>query len=259
MSSPRFSVVSATRNAASTIAAAIESVLGQQLKSGSPYRSLEYIVADGGSTDATVEIVESYRPQFEEAGIALTVLSEPDEGVYDGMNRGLVQATGEYTLFLNDDTLEPRALSYLEAAAAASTDRRPDFLAAPAYNLGLPEKGGRHQQAAPLPREVAAKHPWNLPACHQATAIRTEYARQLGGFDTRYRIAADYELFLRAHADGARWVIAPEPVACFRGGGISSNYRALISEYRAAQLEHGHPRVQVELRFVRHWIRALFT
>ena len=250
----RFSVVSATLNAEATIGQAIESLLGQVTKSGSPYLNFEFIVADGGSIDRTVAVAEAYRARFDDAGIALTVLSEPDTGAFDGMNRGLVQAKGEYTLFLNDDTLEPRALSYLEAAAAASADRRPEFVAAPAFNLALPEKPDGPQKAAPLPKEISAQHPGNLPACHQATAVRTEFARELGGFDTRYPIAADYELFLRAHAEGARWVLAPEPVACFRGGGISSDYSALIREYRAAQLEHGQPRLTVEARFVRHLV-----
>ena len=76
------SIITVARNSEETIARTIESVLGQT------YEELEYIIIDGASTDRTMEIVKGYQPSFEKKGIRYRYLSEPDQGVYDAMNKG---------------------------------------------------------------------------------------------------------------------------------------------------------------------------
>ena len=100
------SILTVSFNSAKTISRTIESVLNQT------YQNIEYIIIDGNSTDNTVEIAESYRHQFEEKGISYTVISEPDKGMYDGLNKGAKIAIGELVGQINsDDWYEPDAIA----------------------------------------------------------------------------------------------------------------------------------------------------
>ncbi len=86
---PLFSIITVCRNAADTIAATIASVDAQTC------RLYEHIVVDGASTDSTLDVLERYPSSLRR------VISEPDKGIYDAMNKGLAQASGDYVLFLN--------------------------------------------------------------------------------------------------------------------------------------------------------------
>lgn len=98
---PKFSVITVTYNAADVLEDTIQSVISQT------YHHVEYIIVDGASTDGTMAIVDRYRSRIH------TVVSEPDKGLYDAMNKGMALATGDYLCFLNagdcfheDDTLQ---------------------------------------------------------------------------------------------------------------------------------------------------------
>ena len=88
---PRISIVTPVLNAESTIAETIESVLSQN------YPDLEYIIVDGGSADGTLERIEPFR------GWLKTLISEPDSGMYDALNKGFARATGDVFAYLNAD------------------------------------------------------------------------------------------------------------------------------------------------------------
>lgn len=99
-------VISVAYNSGETIAKTIESVLHQT------YPNIEYIIVDGASKDNTVEVAESYRRQFEEQpGRSLRIISEPDEGMYDALNKGAKAANGVLVGSINtDDYYEPTAV-----------------------------------------------------------------------------------------------------------------------------------------------------
>lgn len=90
----KISIVTATYNSVKTLKDTIESVLGQTCQ------DYEYIVIDGNSTDGTQALVESYRDRF---GDRLVLVSEPDKGLYDAMNKGIKRATGDFIGMLNSD------------------------------------------------------------------------------------------------------------------------------------------------------------
>ena len=97
---PKFSLITVTYNAGAVLEDTIQSIITQT------YKNVEYILIDGASTDNTMRIIERYRDHIH------TVVSEPDQGLYDAMNKGLSLATGDYVCFLNagdclheDDTL----------------------------------------------------------------------------------------------------------------------------------------------------------
>lgn len=98
---PKFSIITVTYNAGAVLEDTIQSVITQT------YKNIEYIIVDGGSKDRTLQIVDQYKEHIHK------VISEPDKGLYDAMNKGIKLATGDYLCFLNagdelheDDTLQ---------------------------------------------------------------------------------------------------------------------------------------------------------
>ena len=98
---PKFSIITVTYNAEKVLEDTIQSVISQT------YHHIEYIIVDGASKDGTISIINRYRPHIH------TVVSEPDKGLYDAMNKGIALASGDYLCFLNagdcfheDDTLQ---------------------------------------------------------------------------------------------------------------------------------------------------------
>lgn len=256
-SQPRFSIVCPVRNAATTIGRTIESVLEQE---GSAPASAELVVVDGASTDATVTVVESYRERLAASGVTLTVVSEPDDGIYDAMNKGLTTARGEYVLFLNDDRLTPSALATVSRAiddyAAAHGTEHPDFVGGAVWLHPGAGSASAPRLLPSHPHILRERFPRAMPACHQAIYARRELLRSLGGFDTRFPIAADYELTVRAHEVGASWVVLNEPLAHFVAGGFSGDSDRLIAEYRDIGLERGANPVRIWARYLRQRLRA---
>ena len=94
---PRISLITTTFNSAATIANTLDSALAQT------YDDFEHIIIDNQSKDKTLSIVESYRPNYISKGVGLKVFSQKDNGIYDGMNKGLEKAQGEIVGFLNAD------------------------------------------------------------------------------------------------------------------------------------------------------------
>lgn len=86
---PKFSVITVTYNAEKVLEDTIQSVIAQT------YHHVEYIIVDGASKDGTLSIIDRYRPRIH------TVVSEPDKGLYDAMNKGIALASGDYLCFLN--------------------------------------------------------------------------------------------------------------------------------------------------------------
>ncbi len=228
---PLISVVTVCLNAAASLPEAVDSVLAQG------FADYEYLVVDGGSDDGTVELLRAYESRFEGR---LRWISEPDEGLYFAMNKGLAAARGTYVEFLGaDDRLRPGALATVARALGA----RP----APAIVCGgVHVFGAMGSWDEPAEAVGPAHLPKRAPARHQSIFVRRAEALAAGGFDTRYRIAADYDLYLRLMQAGASQALLGETLADFQLGGVSSsNTVATAREYRDIRIAHGaNPLVQ---------------
>lgn len=222
---PFFTVVTVCLNAEEHIRAALASVLAQGRS------DFEYLVVDGASTDDTLQIVNSFAGRFEGR---LRVVSEPDEGLYDAMNKALLLACGEYIAFLGaDDSLTPSALDAV--ARAVSRVSRPDIV------CGATRVVGPSGEWTEPPRSFAASPiPKRAPARHQSMFVRREMVIAAGGFETAFPIAADYELYLRLHESGAGELLIDDVLSRFALGGASSaDSLRTAMEYRDIHVAHG--------------------
>ncbi len=209
VSTLKISVITAVFNNRKTITNSIESALSQAGV------NVELIVIDGGSSDGTLDILHGY-------GDRLAVLvSEPDNGIYDALNKGIQQATGEVVGFLHsDDIFESSAV--LAKVAAAFRDPAVDAAYGDLVYVRYDDVNQviRYWKSGPYD-DAALSRGWMPP--HPTFYVRRTLYERLGGFDTRYRIAADYDTVLRFLAVGKiRAAYIPEVLVRMRAGGISN-------------------------------------
>lgn len=197
-------------NSAATIRATLDSVKAQG------YPELEYIVIDGGSTDATIEIVNQY------PDVVTELISEPDSGIYDAMNKGVLRASGDVVGILNSDDfyLHPDVLR--EVAAAFSVDPCLDVV------LGDVDFVADDDLTHPVRTYRAGGfRPWmlrlGLMPPHPAVFVRRSAYERVGLYKLGYRIAADFDFLVRLLLlDGARYKITGKHWVRMRTGGAST-------------------------------------
>lgn len=174
------------------------------------YSSVEHLVIDGASHDGTVEMLREYAGKG-----MIRLISEPDSGIYDAMNKGIHLAKGKYIAFLNSDDFWHRG-DAVSASVAALEHSGAAFSYAPRSIV--------HEDGSFLCRESACLggFPCHMPFCHQTMFTRREVLLSYGGFDAeRFRSAADYDLILRLLLNGERGVYVPVNFTSFRLGGFS--------------------------------------
>lgn len=179
---PKFSIITVTYNAERVLEDTIQSIMTQS------YKNLEYIVVDGGSTDGTLALIEKYREHI------TTVISEPDHGLYDAMNKGIRLATGDYLCFLNagdelheDDTL-------LRMVHSINGTHLPDVLYG---ETAIVDSEGHFLRMRRLsaPEVLTWKSfQQGMLVCHQAFFPRRTLVEP---YDLHYRFSADFDWCIR--------------------------------------------------------------
>ena len=201
---PRISILTVVYNNAEHLPRAIESVLGQTLP------VYEYLVIDGASTDGSADIARSYADRFEQKGIRYRVISEPDRGMYDALNKGAVLAGGDLIGQINsDDWYEPGA-----AVSMAEAYRREPFDMAFADLRMIRPDGTSWIKKARVDRFVNSRH-WNHP---------TQFTRRQLLLEHPYPsecMSDDLDLMLWLRSSGCRVRTVPGVLANFTTGGMS--------------------------------------
>ena len=215
-----FSIITVTKNAAATLERSIQSVSKQR------HRPLDYIVIDGASSDGTSAIVERH------ADVVTRFVSEPDQGIYDAMNKGLALARGDFVYFLgaDDSLIDGRVL----ADVAESLTRAPCDLLYGGIEVHYAD--GRVVPFMPPPPEDALS--FMIRGClpHQASFASRRAFDRAGKFDPRYRIAGDYDWFLRVLTRGDLIIRRIErSIASYQMGGLSNRLRESQTEAYAIQ------------------------
>ena len=206
----KISIITVVWNNKDTIKDAIDSVLAQT------YENIEYIIIDGASSDGTVEIVKSYGNKITK------FLSEKDNGLYDAMNKGIVQATGDIVGILNSDDFYIDEF-VIEKVVQEFKDKEVDSLFADLVFV-KPEnldKTVRYYDSSHFRPEKFA-YGW-MPA-HPTFFVKREVYEKYGTFKLDYKIAADYEILVRfLQKYKISYTYLNQVIIKMRLGGISTN------------------------------------
>jgi putative colanic acid biosynthesis glycosyltransferase len=222
-----FSIVTVTRNNIEGLRRTQAGIAAQT------FPEYEWLVADGGSTDGTVDFLKTTQAHW---------LTEKDRGIYDAMNKGLTHASGDYVLFLNagDEFAAPDTLQKI-AARLARAGELPDFIYGDALEAG-------HYKTA----RAHTKMKRGMFTHHQAMLYRRGAAADLR-YDLSYAIAADYDFTARFLKTAHSVLYCPFPVCRFEPGGISQQ-RTMLGRREQFQVRE---RLKIAGSFGNAWIYGL--
>lgn len=228
---PLFSIITVCRNAEKEIGHTLDSIINQR------FRDFEFIVIDGASTDSTLKAIE------DSGAVPSLLISEPDNGIYDAMNKGLAHAKGEYVIFLNAgdsfhsaDTLERIAAAI--SLCVKENDEKPGVVYGDTVIVGhdREELAPRHLSA---PAELTLKSfADGMVVCHQAfIALRKITSR----FDVKYRFSADYDWCIRCLQHSRLNVKVDGVIIDFLHEGATSENRrkSLIERFKIMAFYYG--------------------
>jgi glycosyltransferase involved in cell wall biosynthesis len=227
---PLVSVITVCLNSAKTIEQTIQSILNQT------YDNIEYIVVDGASTDGTASILKKYDDKID------YYISEPDGGLYDAMNKGLALAKGDYILILNSDGwyTDDAVMSLVSAKKYSGCD----MVSALAQYVDANGKNVNLQPSMSYDASVR----FRMPLRHETMLVPAGLYNIHGGYDTRYRIIADFDFTLRLFEAGVTHYEIPRPLLFFRNTGVSSTALDKLAEERFQLLGEQFPFLSQEAR-----------
>ena len=216
----KISIITVCYNSALTICDTFESVINQT------YSDFEYIVIDGNSTDGTVSIIKEYEQKFNGK---MRWISEPDNGLYDAINKGIMLSTGDIVGIIHSDDFYHRndIINKIAIAFIENQDIQAIFGDLRFVKDSMPEKTARYYSSAnfnPL------KFRFGFMPAHPTFFVYKMYFDKIGYYKTDYFIAADYELLIRfLYTHKLKYKYLPYDFLKMRTGGRST--RSIKSTY----------------------------
>ncbi len=221
----KISVITVCRNAEKFIEKAIQSVINQD------YPNLEYIIIDGDSQDNTISIIEKY------LGKITKFISEPDEGIYSAMNKGIRYSKGDFLCFVNADDYFVDNHVISDVAKYITEHPSSEFIYG---DLEVRYPSGRLINVNPPPPEKVLDELVCGCLPHQASFSRADlFFSKVGFFNENYRISSDYEWFLRlASNETVKLSYYPRLISSYYLGGLSSQIKISVPESYRIQNQH---------------------
>lgn len=240
---PLFSIITVCYNASATIERTMRSVAAQRC------HDYEHLIVDGASKDNTLQLVDML------ATGCTHVTSEPDNGIYDAMNKGMDLANGKYLIFLNagDTFHSPDTLQHLADAAMNH-----DFPGIMYGQTDLVDNDGRRLGPRHLtapPRLTYKSFAQGMTVCHQAFVVLARIAMP---YNTRYRFSADYEWCIRCLQHSRSNFYLPEVLIDYLNEGVTTanRRRSLMERFRIMCLYYGtFPTIMRHIKFLRRFLR----
>lgn len=233
----KFSIITVSYNSEQTIERTIQSVLNQQ------YPNLEYIIIDGGSNDNTINIIKKYEDKIS------YWISEPDKGIYDAMNKGLSKAHGDLIGILNsDDWYSPNILWEIATQYIKYGDDNIFH-----GNIRFCYKNGSNKIAKPC-LKLNKLYKGTL-LFHPTIFVPKNIYIKYGKFDTKYKIAADYDFILRCYINHLNFVHINQVITNMSMEGESNkNIIKGFKEVMHIALESPLPKMKIYYYFIRNSI-----
>lgn len=226
---PMISIITVVYNAHTTIRKTIESVINQS------YRNIEYIVIDGGSTDGTLDIINEYKHKISK------FICEPDNGIYDAMNKGIRLSSGDYIALLNaDDWYE---LDAVEIVVKEIHNKKFDvyYGIARILNTNL-DTVDIHGCTIDILNRSSLAH----QTCFVSSSVYNEYL-----YDTAYRSAADYDFICKLVMNKKSFKFIEKILVNYKIGGMSDSKFGQIETYKI-RYKYGY------VSYLRYLIHAVF-
>ena len=208
-STPRFSIVTVVLNDCMGLEKTLNSVAQQTLS------SWEQVVIDGCSTDGTQQLIRQRHNQIDDW------VSEPDEGIYDAMNKGLSRCSGDYVYFLNagDYFCHNQVLKNVA-----------NYLAQVPVDLIYGRVKKKFKDFEDINHGRIEKIMFGQMPPHQASFVARHVLIKLDGFNTDYKSSGDFDFFCRLLKNGCSCRRVPDIIAYFMAGGMSSNRSIALRE-----------------------------
>jgi len=198
----KISIITVCLNEAESIRATCDSICSQS------YSDFEWIVIDGGSTDGTLEILREYEDSMD------CLISEPDTGIYNAMNKGAVKASGQYLIFMNGGD----RFACADALLMASKAPRAQMLYGDVY------LGDQSGDVETYPDVVESGYMLRKMIPHQTTFYERATFEAVGGYDESFKIAGDYDLYARLfEVERISHHHISHPIAIFDLEGVSNS------------------------------------
>lgn len=212
MSNIKVSIITVSYNAAKTIEQTIQSVVNQT------YNNIEYIIIDGGSTDGTVDIIEKYEDK-----IAYWV-SEPDNGIYDAMNKGIKKAVGKYIQFLGSDDclIKSDVIGQISSIFLENVDIASFPVIAVDEDLKIEHIMSNKIDTASIPYGNM------LP--HQGVFVDAKLMKNYL-FNTKYSLIADFDFIAKCAINNKKFMYMDTPIAYYSLGGATNNTQKVFDEF----------------------------
>ncbi|MEG1722560.1 MAG: glycosyltransferase family 2 protein [Bacteroidales bacterium] len=214
---PRFSIITITYNAEKTLEPTIRSILEQD------YPNIEYIIIDGASKDGTLKLIDRFRDRIAK------VVSEPDKGLYDAMNKGLQHATGDYVWFINagDALHSPFTVRRITEKIG---DTMPDIIYGETALVNQERTfiGMRRLKAPAKLTYKSFRH--GMLVCHQSFIAKRALAEP---YDLKYRFSADFDWCVR----------------CMKKASVLYNSKLILTDYLSEGLTTANRKASLKERF----------
>jgi glycosyltransferase involved in cell wall biosynthesis len=239
---PFFSIITASLNNSSSIQRTLKSIKNQTFK------ELEHIVIDGGSTDKTLEVLRTFKGNYN-----LSYISEPDSGIADALNKGLKKAKGNYILVIQADDYLPD-LHILENIYPLLKNENIDIYSFPVI-MNQPKKS----KIILKPIKLKWWNRFKFIFLHQGTFVHKRVYEKVGNFSTNYSIAMDYDFFYRALKKKPVIAFGDTPVAEMSDDGIGSNNKYLPERLKEEKMVQKNNETSVVWRYTQSAFRYLYV
>jgi glycosyltransferase involved in cell wall biosynthesis len=216
MVNPTVSIITASFNCDRTIAGTVHSVLSQT------YPNIEYIIIDGSSTDGTIELIKSFGNKIQ------IFISEPDQGIYDAINKGIRLSTGDIIGILNsDDFFYDNNVIQKVVDAFENNDIDAVYGDVKFVDPANTSKIVRYYSSKHF---NPGKFKYGFMPAHPSFYVKRELFEIFDYYKTDYKIAADFELLVRfMYVNQIRCKYIEMPFVCMRPGGISN--KSILSNF----------------------------